>query len=278
VFSNIGGPKSGIGSAGLGNPNETEFTIQLKTLEERNNQPTEQFMKDLRVALQNKYPEPNYSMAALGLVPRAAPIEITLSGSNLTKVMDAAKSLKNGMELLPGADNVQLSVKEGSPEYKIIPNQDKMQRLGLITAYVGMAIRTAITGNDDATMTEDGTEYPIRIWYDNADRKNYESLKNITIVNPKGMPIKLSQIADIVKGKSASLLERKDRQPSVTLTAEALGVPSGTVANEVLAYIKENPLPEGIDTTWGSDIAKQNDSFGALGSVLLISFILIYLI
>ena len=30
--------------------------------------------------------------------------------------------------------------------------------------------------------------------------------------------------------------------------------------------------------TWGSDIKRQNDSFGALGSVLLISFILIYLI
>jgi HAE1 family hydrophobic/amphiphilic exporter-1 len=69
-----------------------------------------------------------------------------------------------------------------------------------------------------------------------------------------------------------------DREPSVTLTAEALGVPSGTVADEVLAYIKENPLPDGIESTWGSDIAKQNDSFGALGSVLLVSFILIYLI
>lgn len=29
---------------------------------------------------------------------------------------------------------------------------------------------------------------------------------------------------------------------------------------------------------WGSDIKRQNDSFGALGSVLLISFLLIYLI
>ena len=30
--------------------------------------------------------------------------------------------------------------------------------------------------------------------------------------------------------------------------------------------------------TWGSDIKRQNDSFGALGSVLLVSFLLIYLI
>ncbi len=278
VFSNVGGPTSGIGSLGMGSPNKTEFTIQLKSIKERNNQPTEEYMKDLREVLQDKYPEANYSMAALGLIPRSAPVELTLSGSNLKQVMATAKKLKNVVQQIPGADNVQLSVEEGSPEYKIIPNQDKMQRLGLNTAYVGMAIRTAITGNDDATMTEDGTEYPIRIWFDNADRKNYQSLKELIIVNPKGMPIKLAQIADIVQGRSASLLERKDRQPAVTLTSEALGVPSGTVADNVVAYFKENPLPEGMQMTWGSDIKRQNDSFGALGSVLLISFILIYLI
>jgi HAE1 family hydrophobic/amphiphilic exporter-1 len=57
-----------------------------------------------------------------------------------------------------------------------------------------------------------------------------------------------------------------------------LGRPSGTVADDVVAYLKENPLPNGIQMTWGSDIKRQNDSFGALGSVLLISFLLIYLI
>ena len=57
-----------------------------------------------------------------------------------------------------------------------------------------------------------------------------------------------------------------------------MGRPSGTVADEVVAYVKNNPLPNGIEMTWGSDIKRQNDSFGALGSVLIISFILIYLI
>jgi len=62
------------------------------------------------------------------------------------------------------------------------------------------------------------------------------------------------------------------------LTAEALGRPSGTVADDVVAYLKKNPLPAGVEMTWGSDIKRQNDSFGALGSVLIISFLLIYLI
>ncbi|MFT5778704.1 MAG: HAE1 family hydrophobic/amphiphilic exporter-1 [Crocinitomicaceae bacterium] len=278
VFSNIGGPSTGIGSLGVGSPNKSELTIQLKPVDERNGQPTEKFMRDLRSSLQKKYPNVNYSMAALGLIPRSAPVELTLSGSDLEMVMRTGDELKAVIEKIPGADNVQLSVEEGSPEFKIIPNQDKMQRLGLNTAFVGMNIRTAITGNDDATLTENGTEYPIRIWLDELNRENLEDLENITIINPMGIPVKVSQFAEVIQENSPSLLERKDRQGAVTLTSDALGRPSGSVADDVVAYLKENPLPEGIEMTWGSDIKRQQDSFGALGSVLLISFLLIYLI
>ena len=278
VFSNIGGPSTGIGSLGVGSANKTEFTIQLKSKKELNNLPTETFMKNLREELKSKFPSINYSMAALGLIPRSAPIEITLSGSNLDLVMKTGDELKTVIEKIPGADNVRLSVEAGSPEYKIIPDKDKMQRLGLTTAYVGLNLRTAFTGNDDATLTENGTEYPVRIWLDEFSRRNFEDVQQLSIINPMGIPVEVSQFASVEQDNSPSLLERKDRQPAVTLTADALGRPSGTVADDVVVYLKENPLPNGIQMTWGSDIKRQNDSFGALGSVLLISFLLIYLI
>lgn len=278
VFSNIGGPSTGIGSLGVGSANKTEFTIQLKSKKELNNLPTETFMKNLREELKSKFPSINYSMAALGLIPRSAPIEITLSGSNLDLVMKTGDELKTVIEKIPGADNVRLSVEAGNPEYKIIPDKDKMQRLGLTTAYVGLNLRTAFTGNDDATLTENGTEYPVRIWLDEFSRQNFEDVQQLSIINPMGIPVEVSQFASVEQDNSPSLLERKDRQPAVTLTADALGRPSGTVADDVVAYLKENPLPNGIQMTWGSDIKRQDDSFGALGSVLLISFLLIYLI
>lgn len=278
VFSNIGGPSTGIGSLGVGSANKTEFTIQLKSAKERNKQPTEEFMKKLREDLKMKFPGINFSMASLGLIPRSAPIEITLSGSNLDLVMKTGNELKSVIEKIPGSDNVRLSVEQGSPEYKIIPDKDKMQRLGLTTAYVGMNLRTAFTGNDDASLTENGTEYPVRIWFEGYNRQNYEDVERLSIVNPMGLPIEVSQFATVERDNSPSLLERKDRQPSVTLTSDALGRPSGTVADDVVAYLKNNPLPNEIQMTWGSDIKRQNDSFGALGSVLLISFLLIYLI
>ena len=278
VFSNIGGPSTGIGSLGVGSANKTEFTIQLKSKKELNNLPTETFMKNLREELKSKFPGINYSMAALGLIPRSAPIEITLSGSNLDLVMKTGDELKTVIEKIPGADNVRLSVEAGSPEYKIIPDKDKMQRLGLTTAYIGLNLRTSFTGNDDATLTENGTEYPVRIWLDEFSRQNFEDVQQLSIINPMGIPVDVSQFASVEQDNSPSLLERKDRQPAVTLTADALGRPSGTVADDVVAYLKENPLPNGIQMTWGSDIKRQDDSFGALGSVLLISFLLIYLI
>jgi HAE1 family hydrophobic/amphiphilic exporter-1 len=95
-FSNIGGPSTGIGSLGVGSANKTEFTIQLKSKKNLNKQPTEEFMKKLREELKMKFSGINYSMAALGLIPRSAPIEITLSGSNLDLVMKTGNELKVG--------------------------------------------------------------------------------------------------------------------------------------------------------------------------------------
>lgn len=278
LFSNVGGPSTGIGSLGVGSPYKTEFTVQLRDKKEIHNLRTEDFMLRIRRELQKQYPNIRFSMAALGLVPRSAPIEMTLSGGDLAQVMATGKKLKDVVQQIPGADNVQLSIEDGSPEYQVLPDRDRMQRLGLNTAYTGQNLRIAFIGNDDASLTENGTEYPIRIWLADFDRRNYDDVSRLNILSPAGLPLQVTQFAQVVKGQTPSLLERKDRQPAITLTADALGRPSGTVADEVVAYLKKNPLPEGMSLTWGSDIKRQNDSFGALGSVLAISFLLIYLI
>lgn len=278
LFSNVGGPSTGIGSLGMGSPNISEYTIQLKPKEERGNISTETYMRELREELKAKFPGINYSISALGLIPKTAPIEITLSGSSEETVIQQAEELKAVIELIPGADNVRLSVQEGSPEFQLIPDKNKMQRLGLTTAFLGLNTRAAFAGNEDASLTEYGIEFPVHIRLDAFNRRNISDVEKLTILNPMGIPVQVKEFAVVSQDKSPSLLERKDRQPAVTLTADALGRPSGTVADDVLAYLDKNPLPKNIQLSWGSDIKRQQDSFGALGSVLLISLILIYLI
>ena len=277
LFSNVAGPSTGIGSLGLGSPYISEFTIQLKPLEERKVS-TVSYMKWLKKELNRQFPGINFSLSELGLIPRSEPIKITLSSSDPKLLAETAQKLKETVETIPGADNVRLSVEEGNPEYKVIPDKDKMQRMGLTTGYVGMTLRTAFNGNDDATLIDNGTEYSIMIKLDDFDRRNYEDVENLTIINPKKTPVKVSQFASVVQDNSPSMLERINRQPAITLTSEAFGRPSGTLAEDVVKHLEKNPLPKGVKLTWESDVKTQNESFGALSSVMIISFILIYLI
>lgn len=278
VFSNIGGASTAMGSLGIGAANKSEFTIQLVEPHLRGKESTESFMIRLRKELQDRYPGISFSIAALGLIPRSAPIEFTLSGDRLDSVLMIGNRLRQVLERIPGADNVRLSVEPGSPEFRVVPDKERMERYRLSTGYVGQHLRTAFTGDDDASLTEEGTEYPVRIRLDDFDRKNAEDLASLNLINPQGVPVHVSQFASIIQSNSPSMLERKDRQPAVTLTANTLGRPSGTVADDVVSYLEKNPLPEDVRMDWAGDIDRQQDSFGALGSVMLISFLLIYLI
>lgn len=278
VFSNVGGPGTGIGSIGTGSPHKTEFTVQLKPANQRENVKTEKIMIHYRTELKKQFPQADIAVSALGLIPRSAPVELTLSGTDYDEVMSTGKMLQETIRKIPGADHVQLSVTEGSPELTVVPDYERMQMAGITTAYAGLTLRTAIAGNEDAVLTENGEEYPVRISLNDQFSNDVKRLQSLPIITPGGTMIQLGELAEINRVPAPSLFERKDRLPAVTITAEALGRPSGTVADDVVQWVKQNPLPQGITMTWGSDIKRQHDSFGALGGVLAVSLILVYLI
>jgi HAE1 family hydrophobic/amphiphilic exporter-1 len=278
VFSNVGGPTTGMASLGIGEENKTELTVALKPAEERNNIPTERYMIGIRDALMEQFQGVDFSMSTIGLVAKTAPVELTLSGSGFENVLNDAQRLKDTLMGMPGANNVTLSTETGSPELKVDLDRDKMARYGLNTAMVGASMRVAFAGNDDVTLTDGGTEYPVRVRVDNFNRKNITDVEKLTFSNAMGFPVRLDQFAAVSRSNSPSVLERKDRLPAATISADALGIGSGTLAANIKSYIKDNPLSEGVTLSWGGDIKRQNDSFGALGMALIASIILIYLI
>ncbi len=278
VFSNVGGPTTGMMSLGIGEENKTELTVLLKSPKQRNGISTEKFMVGIRKSLQGKFSGVNFKMSTIGLVAKSAPIQLTLSGTDFSQVLKDAQRIKDNLESIPGANNVEISVETGNPELKVELDRDKMSRYGLNTAIVGATLRNAFAGNDKSTLTEDGTEYIVRTWLDDFDRKNINDVKELFIINPMGQSIRLDQFADVTQSNSPSVLERKDRLKAVTITSDALGIGSGTIADNLITYIKSNPLSKGVNISWGSDIKRQNESFGALGIALIASFILVYLI
>lgn len=56
-------------------------------------------------------------------------------------------------------------------------------------------------------------------WLDAFDRQNFEDVQKLYVINPMNIPVEVVQFATVQQDNSPSLLERKDRQQAVTLTA-----------------------------------------------------------
>jgi|GEM_PF-6389017 len=89
-----------------------------------------------------------------------------------------------------------------------------------ITIYlgvVGMSLRNAFAGNQDAKYRDGMNEYDINIRLDEFDRKSASDVSGFIFVNSKGQNIRLSQFATITQSTGPSMVERKNRRTSVTL-------------------------------------------------------------
>ena len=96
--------------------------------------------------------------------------------------------------------------------------------------------------------------------------------------NNTGQQIRLSQFATISEGSGPSMLERRDKSTSVTVQAQTVGRPTGTVAQEWEASLTKLRKPTGVTTIWSGDMENQSEGFGSLGIALLAAIVLVYLI
>jgi len=281
IFANVGGASTGLNSSGRGETNRTELTVELIPVAERKNaQPTEDYMLSVRKELEQKFAGVEFNSAAIGMVNSGtAPIEVFLSGDNLDKILVAANDLANRLRKTPGANDVNVSVEAGNPEVRVDIDREKMAKLGLDIQTVGATMQNAFAGNDDSKFRDGGEDYDIRIMLDAFDRKNPEDVKAITFYSPVAkQSVQLAQFADVTLSTGPSIVERKNRRSSVTVTANTLGIGSGTLVSNIQAGLKENPLPDDIILTWGGDAKNQSEGFGSLGLAMLAGLMLVYFI
>ncbi|HMR19292.1 MAG TPA: efflux RND transporter permease subunit, partial [Sphingobacterium sp.] len=103
-------------------------------------------------------------------------------------------------------------------------------------------------------------------------------VRNLKFINNMGETITLEQFADVTYGSGPTLLERRDKTPSVAVKGQAIGRPTGTVADEWEAKFKELPRKAGVSYMWGGNKENQDEGFGTLGIALLASILLVYLV
>lgn len=269
------GLTSDNGQSSKGTPYLAEMNVKLKkvpggteTYVAKIRKPLSDYLVDARVRVCN--------VSMTGTVSKAS-VEYVISGADKDSVALYADKALAALSTIPGVIQPWLSVENATPEVTVHVDRDKMSNLGLTLDNVGMMMQTSFQGNDQLRYTEGDYEYAINIRADKVSRRSIEDVAGLMVVNGQGDLIRLSQFADVTLGIGPSRLERYNRNSSVTLRAQAYGVPAGAIAKEFMSRLDGEDMPGGVQIQTAGDMKKMSDSMSVLMTAILLSLLFIYL-
>ncbi|MEW6511237.1 MAG: efflux RND transporter permease subunit [Bacteroidota bacterium] len=208
-----------------------------------------------------------------------APLQIEIIGPDLAQVAAFSEKVGDILADTKGTVDVTSSWEEGKPEVQIEVDRDKMARMGLTLAEVGLAVRTAIEGDIPTKYQEGDTDLDTRVVLRKSSRSRAQDVGNITLLNHYGQPVRLSQVATITEGKGPSEIQRKDRERLVTVAANLSGsVPLGQVTAEAEKAINAAGIPQGIRVFYGGDTENMRDMFSDMTIALGMAVLFVYII
>ncbi|AKK74418.1 efflux RND transporter permease subunit [Chryseobacterium gallinarum] len=277
LITTVGQQSTGFGGA-QATTYQSEVQVNLTDKSERSESTNIKAAKVKR-ALEEKFTGVEFKTAPIGIMgAENAPIEMVVTApDNATAVKEATRILEL-LKKVPGAVDAELSTDSGNPEVQVNIDRDKMASLGLNLSSVGQTMQTAFNGNTDGKFRAGEYEYDINIRFGDLNRQSIDDVKNLMFTNPQGQQVRLSQFAEVKMGSGPSLLERRDKSPSVKVRAKAVGRPVGDVANEWAAKFMNDKKPVGVDYIWSGDMENQQEGFGTLGIALLAAIVLVYLV
>jgi len=276
VLSKVGYASAGLG--GTGTSNRSELTVIMV---DKNQRPmsTEEFGQSIKEEIQ-QIPGIKVKAAQTGITGNAnqAPVQVVLKGTELDKVREAANTVLGVVQNVPGTTDVEFSIEDPTPELQVQIDRERLAALGLSVADVGSTLQTAFNGNDASQYREGQYEYDIVISLDKFNRTSGEDVSNLSFVNNRGQLVQLKQFADVSQELGASKLERRDRLTSITVNAQVVGRPIGTVGADIQTIMETKQLPEGVTIEYAGSLQQQSDAFGSLGLALVIAIVFVYLI
>jgi multidrug efflux pump subunit AcrB len=185
----------------------------------------------------------------------------------------------------PGVEELKSDVQSNKPELVVVVDRERANREGISTAQIGGELRTAIFGKEVSKLKDANDEYPIQIRYKENQRNSIDAIMNLKItyrdMNMGGQirQIPLSSVASVKYGNTFGGIKRLDDQPMVTLSSNVLNnYNANDIVGKMAKSIKRYNFPTGVTAKMGGEQQEQAETGAFLGTALLTSFGLIFLI
>lgn len=266
-----GNPRIYYNVVPVGNADNTaQIFVQL------NNTPPEQKRK-LIDELRTKFKDyPNAKIEVKDFEqgpPIEAPIAIRLFSEDLDTLRALSFKVEDLLKHTPGTMYVNNDLTILKTDIRINVNKQKAAMSGVAVSEIDRTIRMAVTGLNIGTFRKDnGDDYNINITLPRDNKQTFDVFKKIYIASYSGALVPLSQLADIEFQTSPTTIKHydKDRYTVVTAFVQS-GYNTAKVTSGILKQLDQMKFPKNASYVAAGDIEASQESFGGLGTIILIT-------
>ena len=179
---------------------------------------------------------------------------------------------------VPGVTDIQTSLESGIPQQEIRVDRDKVADLGLSVRDVTQLLQTAVAGSKAGEYRKGGNSYRILVQLRDAEKLSLDEILGLALTTASGEKVALRNLVTSESGRGPILIDRKDQQRRVTVSANIAGRDLGSVALDVQALLDQIPRPVGYELTVAGNFEEQQKAFRELIISLILALILVYMV
>ena len=205
-------------------------------------------------------------------------VELEVRGHEL-QISDAlARRVQQVVENVEGITDAKVSRETGTPEELIHVDRQKAADMKLTILKIAKMLQTAISGTAAGYFREAGNEYMIRVKLADMDKKDLQEILDLSLTNADGEPVILRNVVSVESRKGPVLIERKDQERVVYVSANISGRDMGSVLAEIQKDLRSVPVPKDFSIIFGGDYEEQQRAFRELMMSFVLALVLVYMV
>jgi multidrug efflux pump subunit AcrB len=210
--------------------------------------------------------------------PIDAPIALRVQGPDLDTLRALAGEVERVLETTPGTQYVDNPVRLRRTDLRVTVDRAKAGMLGVPTLEIDRTLRLGIAGVEAGVLREaDGDARDVVVRLAGSMRAQPADLDRLYVASNGGRLTPLRQVADVRFEADVPEIRRVDRERAVTVSSFVqTGYNTDRVTRAALAALDSTRLPAGYRLVPAGEIESRQESFGGIGSAVIVATFLIF--
>lgn len=205
-------------------------------------------------------------------------LSIEVRGFDLETLDRLAARAAEVIEGVEGITDLDVSREAGVPQEMIRIERHKAADVGLSVRDIAEVLEIAVAGREAGDYRTQGNSYRILVQFADATALTLDEILDLTLRAPSGVDVALRSVVKVEPGRGPLLIDRKDQQRVVTISANVAGRDMGSIAAEIDEALAAIPRPSGYEFIIAGTFEQQEEAFAELLISLLLALALVYMV